>query len=69
LTLYYSCAFAYVRAQNASIITLLEPISAVVFATIILSKQITSSVLVGGGLILVGARMVGGAGAVWAAHE
>lgn len=36
LTLYYSCVFAYVRAQNASIIALLEPASAVVLAAIIL---------------------------------
>jgi len=41
----------------------------VVFAAIILSQPITSSVLVGGGLILVGALMVSGAGAVGAAHE
>ena len=36
LTLYYSRVFAYVRARNASIIALLEPTSAVVFAAIIL---------------------------------
>jgi len=63
LTLYFS-GLAYVRAQNASIIALLEPASAVVFAFIILSQPITSSVLVGGGLILVGALMVSGAGAM-----
>ncbi len=68
LTLYFS-GLAYVRAQNASIIALLEPASAVVFAAIILSQPITSSVLVGGGLILVGALMVSGVGAVGAAHE
>ncbi|MEA1894421.1 MAG: hypothetical protein U9N36_04295 [Euryarchaeota archaeon] len=34
-----------------------------VFAAIILSQPITSSVLVGGGLILVGALVVSGAGA------
>ena len=64
LTLYYSCVFSYVRAQNASIIALLEPASAVVLAAIILSQPITSSVLVGGGLILLGALVVSGAGAV-----
>jgi len=63
LTLYFS-GLAYVRAQNASIIALLEPASAVVFAAIILSQPITSSVLVGGGLILLGALVVSGAGAV-----
>jgi len=57
LTLYFS-GLAYVRAQNASIIALLEPASAVVFAAIILSQQITSSVLVGGGLILAGVLVV-----------
>jgi drug/metabolite transporter (DMT)-like permease len=63
LTLYFS-GLAHVRAQNASIIALLEPASAVVFAAIILSQPITSSVLVGGGLILVGALVVSGVGAV-----
>ena len=63
LTLYFS-GLAYVRAQNASIIALLEPASAVVLAFIILSQPITSSVLVGGGLILVGALVVSGAGAM-----
>jgi len=61
LTLYFS-GLAYVRAQNASIIALLEPASAVVLAFIILSQPITSSVLVGGGLILVGALVVSGVG-------
>ncbi|PXF57129.1 MAG: EamA family transporter [Candidatus Methanogaster sp.] len=65
LTLYFS-GLMYVRAQNASIIALLEPASAVVFAAIILSQPITSSVLVGGGLILVGALVVSGVGAVGA---
>jgi len=36
----------------------------VVLAFIILSQPITSSVLVGGGLILLGALVVSGAGAV-----
>ncbi|GEM_PF-7097279 len=62
--LYYGCVFAYVRARNASIITLFEPASAVVLAAITLSQPITSSVLVGGGLIVVVALVVSGAGAV-----
>ena len=57
LTLYFS-GLAYVRAQNASIIALLEPISAVVFAFVILSQPITSTILAGGALILLGALMV-----------
>lgn len=68
LTLYFS-GLAYVRAQNASIIALLEPASAVVFAAIILSQPITSTIVVGGGLILLGALVVSGAGAVGAAHK
>ena len=57
LALYFS-GLAYVRAQNASIIALLEPISAVVFAFVILSQPITSTILAGGALILLGALMV-----------
>lgn len=68
LTLYFS-GLAYVRAQNASIIALLEPASAVVLAAIILSQPITSTIVVGGGLILLGALVVSGTGAVGAAHK
>jgi len=68
LTLYFS-GLAYVRAQNASIIALLEPASAVVLAAIILSQPITSTIVVGGGLILLGALVVSGAGAAGAAHK
>lgn len=50
--------------ENASIIALLEPASAVVFAAIILSQPITSTIVVGGGLILVGALVVSGVGAM-----
>ena len=57
-------AVAYVRAQNASIIALLEPASAVVIAFIILSQPITSTIVVGSGLILMGALMVSGGGCV-----
>jgi len=68
LTLYFS-GLAYVRAQNASIIALLEPISAVVFAFVILSQPITSAVLAGGGLILLSALMVSGEEPVEAVHK
>jgi drug/metabolite transporter (DMT)-like permease len=57
LTLYFS-GLAYVRAQNASIIALLEPVSAVVLAAIILSQPITSTILAGGALILLSALLV-----------
>ena len=48
-----------VRAQNASILGLLEPAAAVVFAFIILSEPVTSLTLLGGGLILAGAIAAG----------
>ena len=48
-----------VRAQNASILGLLEPASAVVFAFIILSEPVSSLTLLGGGLILAGAIAAG----------
>ena len=47
---------------NASAIALLEPASAVVLAFIILSQPITSTIVVGGELILVDALLVSGAG-------
>ena len=59
LTLYFS-GLAYIRAQNASIIALLEPISAVVFTFVILNQPITSTILAGGELILLSALMVSG---------
>lgn len=68
LTLYFS-GLAYVRAQNASIIALLEPISAVVFAFVILSQPVTSTILAGGALILLGALMVSGERGVGDVHK
>ncbi|MCD4783163.1 MAG: DMT family transporter [Candidatus Eremiobacteraeota bacterium] len=68
LTLYFS-GLTHVRAQNASIIALLEPISTVVFAAIILSQPITSTILAGDGLILLGALMVSGEEPVEAVHK
>lgn len=47
-----------VRAQSASIIALLEPASAVVFAYLILSEPVTASMLAGGALILLGAIII-----------
>lgn len=47
-----------VKAQGASIISLLEPASAVVFAFLILSEPVSSTTLLGGALILLGALMV-----------
>ncbi len=47
-----------VRAQNASIVALLEPASAVVFAYIILNEPVTVSMLAGGALILLGAVII-----------
>jgi len=57
LVLYLS-GLMQVRAQNASIVALLEPASAVVFAYLILSEPITASMLAGGALILLGAVII-----------
>ncbi len=58
-----------VRAQNASIVALLEPASAVVFAYIILSEPVTASMLAGGALILLGAVIISRERPVEIAHE
>lgn len=55
--LYFS-GLRLVRAQSASIISLLEPVSAVVFAFIILSEQIVITTVIGGGFILLGAGLI-----------
>jgi drug/metabolite transporter (DMT)-like permease len=68
LTLYFS-GLAYIRAHNASIIALLEPVSAVILAAIILSQPITSTILAGGGLILISALIVSGKRDVEAVHK
>lgn len=49
-----------VRASSASILGLLEPLSAVILAVIILDEKISISVLIGGALILTGAALVTG---------
>ena len=48
-----------VKAQSTSIISLLEPASAVVFAYIILSESIEYTTALGGLLILIGAFIIG----------
>ncbi len=55
---FYLSGIMQVRAQNASIVALLEPASAVVFAYLILSEPVTVSMLAGGALILLGAVLV-----------
>lgn len=47
-----------VKAQSASIISLLEPASAVVFAFIILREPIAFTTVLGGGFILLGAGII-----------
>lgn len=47
-----------IKAQGASIISLLEPVSAVLLAFIILSEPVSSTTLLGGALILLGAFLV-----------
>lgn len=49
-----------VRASSASILGLLEPLSAVILAVIILDEKISITVLIGGALILTGAALVTG---------
>jgi drug/metabolite transporter (DMT)-like permease len=47
-----------VKAQSASILGLIEPISTVFFAVLILGEQISTLEITGGGLILIGATLV-----------
>jgi drug/metabolite transporter (DMT)-like permease len=47
-----------VKAQSASILGLIEPISAVFFAVLILGEQISPLEITGGALILIGAALV-----------
>lgn len=68
LVLYLS-GLMQVRAQHASIVALLEPASAVVFAYLILSEPVTASMLAGGALILLGAVIISRERPVEIAHE
>jgi drug/metabolite transporter (DMT)-like permease len=47
-----------VRAANASILGLIEPLSAVIFSIIILHDSISIPVMMGGALILAGGAIV-----------
>jgi drug/metabolite transporter (DMT)-like permease len=47
-----------VKAQSASILGLIEPISAVFFAVLILGEEISIFEIIGGALILIGAALV-----------
>ena len=47
-----------VRAQSASILGLIEPVSAVILAVIVLKEYISMMELIGGALILIGAALV-----------
>ncbi|KCZ71562.1 putative permease, DMT superfamily [Candidatus Methanoperedens nitroreducens] len=47
-----------VRASSASIMGLIEPVSAVILAVIILNEQISMLIITGGALILIGAAIV-----------
>ena len=66
---FYLSGLMQVRAQNASIVALLEPASAVVFAYLILSEPVTTSMLAGGVLILLGAVIISRERPVEIAHE
>jgi len=54
----YLSGLRHIKAQNASIMGLLEPVSAAIFAYIILSEPFSIPTLIGGGLILLGAFLV-----------
>ena len=47
-----------VKTQNASILGLIEPLSAVILAVLILGEQISTFEMIGGALILAGAALV-----------
>ncbi|SNQ60509.1 DMT family transporter [Candidatus Methanoperedens nitratireducens] len=47
-----------VKASNASILGLIEPVSAVILAVLILGERVTIPILLGGALILAGAAIV-----------
>ena len=68
LVLYLS-GLMQVRAQSASVVALLEPASAVVFAYLILSEPVTTSMLAGGALILLGAVIISRERPVECTHE
>ncbi|MDD5615064.1 MAG: DMT family transporter [Candidatus Methanoperedens sp.] len=55
--LYFS-GLRLIKAQSASIISLIEPVSAVVFAFIILSEPIAIATVIGGVFILLGAGLI-----------
>jgi drug/metabolite transporter (DMT)-like permease len=52
--IFYFNGLRLVKAQNVSIIGLLEPVSAVVFAFLILGESLAYTTAIGGGLILLG---------------
>lgn len=47
-----------VKASNASIVALIEPLSAVVLSALLLNEQVTAATVIGGALILAGAALV-----------
>lgn len=54
----YLNGLRHIRAQSASIISLLEPVSAVIFAFLILNEPLSFTIMLGGALILFGALVV-----------
>ncbi len=54
----YFNGLRWVKAQSASIISLLEPVSAVIFAFMILSEPVAITTVIGGGFILLGAAFI-----------
>ena len=65
----YFNGLGLIRAQSASIISLLEPVSAVFFALVILNEPVHLTTLLGGGLILAGALLTGREGPPWSVRK
>ncbi|VVB89771.1 EamA-like transporter family protein [uncultured archaeon] len=57
VSLYFN-GLAKIRAANASILGLIEPVSAVILSVLILNEKLTLLIIIGGALILSGAALV-----------
>lgn len=68
LVLYFN-GIRLIRAQNASIIGLLEPLSAVVLSFLILHESMSVTTLLGGGFILLAALVTSWEKSVEMVHE
>ncbi len=67
--LLYFSGLRLIRAQNASIIGLLEPVSAFILAFMLLGEPISFTTILGGGLILLGAYIISRERPIVSAHK